>query len=47
MELHALEERCGEAMLLVQVVGGAMLRFPTRCLALRAGEIMEPSFVTV
>lgn len=47
MELHALEERRREAMLLIQVVGGAVWRLPNRCLALRAGEIVEPSFVTV
>lgn len=47
MELHALEERRGGAILLVQVVGGAVWRLPNRCLALCAGEIVEPSFVTV
>lgn len=47
MELHALEERHGGAMLLVQVIGGAVWRLLNRCLALHAGEIVEPSYVIV
>lgn len=47
MELHALEEWRGGVMLLVQVIGGAMWRLLNRCLALRAGEIMESSYVIV